>query len=130
MQITIKTKNHNYNLTLKQYIKPLQKIMAGLKKEYGLSLPDSLTLRPLREYNYRKRKRNDYVCGRAGYSPGKGYWIALNMDICGDIECGIAILQEEAAHITEALKTRRWGHGKLFKEIYKKTGQYIKKEES
>lgn len=126
MRVIIKSKKRSHYLALEQYIKPLQKIMAGLRKEYGLKLPESITLRPLREYNYRKRKRNNYVCGRAGYSHNKGYWIALNMDICEDIDYGITVLQEEAAHIAEALKTRRWGHGKLFKEIYKKTEQYLK----
>lgn len=125
MKIIVKTNHPEHYKVLKQYVEPLEKILLGLKKEYRLKLPKSITLRHLRQSNRKDWKALTFA--RAGYSPSTGYFIALNMRIPNLKGLHIKTLAHEAAHIAEALKTKRWTHGPLFYEMEEKANAYIEK---
>lgn len=117
MKINIKTNNEVHHKLLKVYSKPLSKIMHHLKKQYRFRLPASIILRPLRPHT--RKGCASLTFGRAGYTPNLGYWIAMNMNLYNDMNSlALSTLAHEAAHLAEAMKTKRWTHGKLWKEMY------------
>lgn len=118
MKIVIKTSNLAHSDVLSLYVKPLKVALMALKKKYSLILPKQLLLRPLRQYT--SKKCMSLTFARAGYDIDKGYYIALNMKSFSTEPSPwlLDTIAHEAAHIGEAIKTKKWSHGKLFDEMY------------
>ena len=124
MKVIVKTKNKQHFDTLQPLVKPLIDILSHLKKEYGFKLPASLTLRPLMRVSARCTL---LPFARAGHYPKTGYFIAINMRLPNLKNLHLSTLAHEVAHVAEALKTKRWTHGPLFKEMDERAQLFIKR---
>ncbi len=123
MRIIIKTRNEEYQKTLKGYVPYLRKILVSLSKGYKFKLPEELVLRPLRKY--KKAHYSSWTFGRAGYSPETGWYISMNIELCRLFDRELDTLAHEAAHIAEAKMTGKWTHGELFEKLYERAKRNI-----
>lgn len=118
MKITIKETDPLLKKKLDSYKPAIQRIFLKLYKLYPeIKLPKHLTVKHLREHN--RRCMVNLTLARAGRTYKGEWYIALRKTLNGrryikDILC------HEVAHIGEALMTKKWGHSKLWEEIYKR----------
>lgn len=118
MRIIIKARKKHDIKTLERYPDHIRKIFKRLARVYKFKAPDEITLRPLRRNN--DQYAQSFTYGRAGYD-GKNYWIAMNTEL----DCSLNTIAHEVAHLAEAIKFKKWGHGKKFGEILERALEVV-----
>jgi len=96
---------------LNGYAKYAQEKLLALAGKFHLKLPKDIVLRPLYYRGYFGQS-----AGRLNYDPGKGYSIALQLDLCKKrVSRGREIIDHECAHLADVLLNKNWEHNESFK---------------
>lgn len=116
MKITVKTKDPEITKGLIGRIPMAHSIFKKLCELYpDIKLPRSLTLRSLRS---QKNGTQCLTLANAGKTEKGKWYIGLRKTVISSDFITLDLLCHEIAHIGEALMRKKWGHSKLWRDIY------------